>query len=283
MINLSSNQEISILIEENNKNLLQRKREKKSKWTKEEDELLLKKGKEYNNKKWKLVASFLPGHSSVQCSARYKRIQSGIIKGSWNKEEDKKLLELYNKYGKNWAKISKEMHSRTGKQVRDRFLNFFDNGIDKRTFTEEEDEEIIKLYKQYGNSWTTIAKFLKGRTGDMVKNRFYSKLNKIINKQAHTISSGFSPNFNNLMILGNEKKKVNNSFSINKLNSTLTNCNEINNNNYKINEYYNLNENDNLNDNQINYLEGMVIEKNNFFSEDYFQGNRMIDNEFDSK
>ena len=79
------------------------------------------------------------------------------------------------------------------------------------------------------------------------------------------------------------KKKVNNSFSINKLNSTLTNYNEINNNNYKINEYYNLNENDNLNDNQINYLEGMVIEKNNFFSEDYFQGNRMIDNEFDSK
>ena len=135
MINLSPNQEISIVIEGDNKNLLQRKREKKSKWTKEEDELLLKKGKEYNNKKWKLVASFLPGHSSVQCSARYKRIQSGIIKGSWNKEEDKKLLELYNKYGKNWAKISKEMLTRTGKQIRDRFLNSLDKGIDKRKFS----------------------------------------------------------------------------------------------------------------------------------------------------
>ena len=80
-----------------------------------------------------------------------------------------------------------------------------------------------------------------------------------------------------------KKKKDNNSFIINKLNSTLKNYNEINNNNNKINEDCNLNENDNLNDNQINYLEGVVIEKINFFSEDYFQGNNMIDNEFDSK
>ena len=269
MINLSPNQEISIVIEGDNKNLLQRKREKKSKWTKEEDELLLKKGKEYNNKKWKLVASFLPGHSSVQCSARYKRIQSGIIKGSWNKEEDKKLLELYNKYGKNWAKISKEMHSRTGKQVRDRFLNFFDNGIDKRKFTEEEDEEIIKLYKQYGNSWTTIAKFLKGRTGDMVKNRFYSRLNKIIN---NNISTQFTNNLLNNDLVNYDIEKLNDDDSIqfNQIyniffDEDLNEKNKCCDLNYQNKDNYSANEN--INENNDNFFEGINV-NNNYLSKD---------------
>jgi myb proto-oncogene protein len=165
-----------------NKSNIELKRKKKPLWTKEEDEILLIKGKEYHYKNWKLVASFLPGHTSIQCSARFRRIQSGIIKGNWKKEEDEKLLNLYKKYGKNWAKIANEMHSRTGKQIRDRFLNSLDEKINKNKFSEKEDEKIIELYKTYGNCWSNIAKHLNGRTGDMVKNRFYSRLNKIINK-----------------------------------------------------------------------------------------------------
>ena len=248
---------------------LQKKRVKQLNWTKEEDEILLKKGKEYKNKKWKIVASFLPGHSSIQCSARYKRIQSGIKKGSWNKEEDKILLELYDKYGKNWAKISKEMRTRTGKQIRDRFLNSLDKGIDKSKFTINEDEEIIKLYKIYGNSWCIIAKFLKGRTGDMVKNRFYSRLNKIIN---NNISTQFTNNLLNNDLVNYDIEKLNDDDSIqfNQIyniffDEDLNEKNKCCDLNYQNKDNYSANEN--INENNDNFFEGINV-NNNYLSKD---------------
>jgi glutathionylspermidine synthase len=140
------------------------------------------KAQEFNYKNWNAIADFIPGRTSIQCSARYRRIRPGLIKGAWDKEEDIKLLALYKKYGKNWAAISKEMPQRTGKQIRDRFLNSLDTKFSRGKFTEEEDQAIIKYFKIYGNSWAKIAKKLKTRTGDMVKNRFYSSLKKTILK-----------------------------------------------------------------------------------------------------
>ena len=151
-------------------------------WTSEEDKILIEKAKEYNCKNWSLIASFIKDRTAIQCSARYKRIQPGITKGTWTQEEDNQLMKLYKEHGKNWSEISKFMPHRTGKQIRDRFLNALDDNLNKEKFTQEEDEKIIKLYKSYGNSWCRIAKRLKGRTGDMVKNRFYSSLKRIVEK-----------------------------------------------------------------------------------------------------
>ena len=170
---------------------------KPSFWNKEEDDILMEKAQEYNYKNWNAIANFIPGRTSIQCSARYRRIRPGLIKGAWDKEEDAKLLILYEKYGKNWAAISKEMPHRTGKQIRDRFLNSLDTKFERGKFTEEEDQIIIKYYKIYGNSWAKIAKKLKTRTGDMVKNRFYSSLKKTILKNKNFLRRKrvyFSPN-----------------------------------------------------------------------------------------
>ena len=151
-------------------------------WTSEEDKILIQKAKEYNCKNWSQIASFIKDRTAIQCSARYKRIQPGITKGAWTQEEDNELIKLYKEHGKNWSEISKFMPHRTGKQIRDRFLNALDDNLNKEKFSKEEDEKIIKLYKSYGNSWCRIAKRLKGRTGDMVKNRFYSSLKRIVEK-----------------------------------------------------------------------------------------------------
>ena len=165
--------------------------------TNEEDRILMEKAQEYHFKNWNAIANFIPGRTSIQCSARYRRIRPGLIKGAWGKEEDEKLLMLHEKYGKNWAAISKEMPHRTGKQIRDRFLNSLDTKFERGKFTEEEDQTIIKYYKLYGNSWAKIAKKLKTRTGDMVKNRFYSSLKKSIFKNKNFLRRKrvyFSPN-----------------------------------------------------------------------------------------
>ena len=38
----------------------------------------------------------------------------------------------------------------------------------------KDDRKIKKLYPIYGNNWNTIASFLPGKTGEMVRNRFIS-------------------------------------------------------------------------------------------------------------
>lgn len=176
-----------------------------STWTEREDQILIEKAKEFNYKNWSSVSSFLPGRTPIQCSARYKRIRPGIVKGTWTPQEDAEVIKLFKKYGKDWSKISKFMRHRTGKQIRDRFLNSLDSNLIKKKFSQEEDEQIMFWYKIYGNAWCKIAQKMKGRTGDMVKNRFYSSLKKthldLAVNNSTTVNN--STNINNEMINSN--------------------------------------------------------------------------------
>jgi hypothetical protein len=149
-------------------------------WTKEEDKLLLEVALKYKEKSWTKVAECFKDKNPAQCRARFKRIRPGIVKGPWTKEEDMRILELVDKHGRNWAMISKTMPSRNGKQIRDRFINYLDPLINKLKFSPEEDARITELYLTHGSKWSVIAKEFPGRTGDMIKNRFYSCLKRRI-------------------------------------------------------------------------------------------------------
>ena len=164
--------------QDNKKVFISTKIKKVNAWTKEEDEVLLSQAEKHGYRHWKKIAAALQNRSSIQCSARYKRIRPGLVKGNWAKEEDDMVLELVGKFGKNWSLISKYLPSRTGKQIRDRFLNTLDSNINRDKFSSEEDQKIIELYLQHGTKWSNIAKFFEKRTGDMIKNRFYSTLRK---------------------------------------------------------------------------------------------------------
>jgi len=148
------------------------------KWTLEEDELLIALAEKYNEKHWKEISKRFDNKNPLQCFSRYKRIRPGIIKGSWKKEEDEAIKELVLQHGKSWSKISKLLGTRNGKQIRDRFINVLDSTMRKGKFTEEEDDKLIELFKQYGPKWATIAKYYPNRTADMIKNRFHSSIKK---------------------------------------------------------------------------------------------------------
>lgn len=150
------------------------------KWTREEDEMLIILAEKYGEKHWKEISKKFAKKNSLQCFSRYKRIRPGIIKGSWKKEEDLRIVDLVARYGKSWSKISKILGTRNGKQIRDRFINVLDPEIRKGKFTEEEDLRLVNLFKQLGPKWATIAKFYPNRTADMIKNRFHSSIKKRI-------------------------------------------------------------------------------------------------------
>jgi hypothetical protein len=82
------------------------------------------------------------------------------------------------KHGQSWAMISAAMEGRTGKQIRDRFLNKLRPNIKCGDWTAEEDERMIKLLSEIGNRWSLIATHLPGRTEGQVKNRYYSSIKK---------------------------------------------------------------------------------------------------------
>ena len=75
--------------------------------------------------------------------------------------------------------ISSKMPDRTGKQIRDRFLNILRPKPQKRGLVHQtEDNLLVMLYYQLGHKWSLIAKHLPGRSEAQVKNRFYSHVKK---------------------------------------------------------------------------------------------------------
>jgi len=155
----------------------------KKKWTKEEDWKLIQLAEKNKEKHWKEISKHFLNKNPLQCFSRYKRIKPGIIKGTWSKEEDDKILSLVNLYGKSWSKLAKIMKTRNGKQIRDRFINVLDPEVKKGKFSYKEDKKIKELYLKYGPRWATIARGLPNRTPDMIKNRFHSSIKKYLHQK----------------------------------------------------------------------------------------------------
>jgi hypothetical protein len=76
----------------------------KGNWTPEEDMILRKKVAEYGLKKWKEIATFLPGRIGKQCRERwYNNVDPNLNKDKWTVAEDLQLMELHKHFGNKWV------------------------------------------------------------------------------------------------------------------------------------------------------------------------------------
>jgi hypothetical protein len=103
--------------------------------------------------------------------------------------EDEMLKKLVKAHGEGyWSLIAKKMPGLNRKQIRDRYVNYLKKTRLDTAFTAEEDTTILRLVKEKGKCWSSIAEELVGRTPIMVKNHFYSSLLPILNNKSDCIS-----------------------------------------------------------------------------------------------
>lgn len=116
---------------------LQTHRRIKHKFTPEEDALIRKEVEAKGGHEWGRIAQLLPGRNGRQIRERWVNYLSPAVNnGPWTPEEDRKLEELMEQYGRHWSKIAAHFGDRTDVMLKNRYSLLLRRGSKTRKIPE---------------------------------------------------------------------------------------------------------------------------------------------------
>eukprot|EP00750_Incisomonas_marina_P025627 INCI5597.2.p1 GENE.INCI5597.2~~INCI5597.2.p1 ORF type:complete len:505 (-),score=82.62 INCI5597.2:1113-2627(-) len=148
-------------------------------WTQKEDQLLFQAIAKFGEKDWESVARHVGTRKGLRCRQRWMNtLKPGHVKGKWTTDDDAQLVSLVKREeatrGKGhikWSVVASQIEGRNIKQVKERWSNYLDPNVRKDDFTPEEDAFLVAK-KEAGMGWSAIAKLLKTRVANQLKNRY---------------------------------------------------------------------------------------------------------------
>ncbi|AGO11175.1 AaceriAFR297Wp [[Ashbya] aceris (nom. inval.)] len=116
-------------------------------------------------------------------------LDPNLKKGRWTPEEDRLLLESYERHGPQWLKVSQELAGRTEDQCAKRYIEVLDPSTKDRLreWTMEEDLALISKVKMYGTKWRQISSEMESRPSLTCRNRWRKIITMVIRGKASEI------------------------------------------------------------------------------------------------
>ncbi|CAK4031132.1 Myb-like DNA-binding myb-1 [Lecanosticta acicola] len=100
-------------------------------------------------------------------------------RGPWSQQEDQMLLHLVNVHGAhNWVRISTAIQTRSPKQCRERYHQNLKPNLNHDPISPEEGLMIEQMVAEMGKRWAEIARRLRGRSDNAVKNWWNGGMNR---------------------------------------------------------------------------------------------------------
>lgn len=151
----------------------------KKKWTVREEKKLSDLVKELGPD-WKIISNKIKSRSAHQCMLKYNNMTKFYKKGKWTKNEDDMIKKWVNSNGPdNWTYCSGYIEGRSGRQCRERWINFLNPKLKKGTWTKEEQTFLFQQILKNYFSWVSISKKFKNRSENYIKNFFYSSMRRL--------------------------------------------------------------------------------------------------------
>jgi hypothetical protein len=131
---------------------------------------------------WEVIArEHGRGRTARECHDRWTRyLKPGARKGQWREEEDAIVLQVIAQSAEpaftQWADLAPQLPGRSGKQIRDRWVNYLNPAINHLPFSRDDDLRLWEGHKQLGKRWVEISVkvFNSTRSENHIKNRWYS-------------------------------------------------------------------------------------------------------------